>query len=83
MSERKPETDAGFSDATWAYNRWPTIGLYTGAGVGVALGVVFYWWWLWTALLAGGLAVAGCLGGFGLARLVHGRAARRPEDAGR
>ncbi len=81
MSDRKTQSTSGFSDATWAYNRWPTIGLYTGAGVGAALGVAFYVGWLWTIVYTIVLAAAGCLAGFVLARVVHGRTAQRREDA--
>ena len=81
MSERKGQSASGFSDATWALNRWPTIGLYTGAGVGAALGVVFAVGWLWTFVSIVALAVTGCLAGFVLAKLIHGRTARRREDA--
>ena len=66
------EPDIG--DAAWAHNRWPTIGLYTGAGIGVLLGVVFYSGWVWTVLFIIGLATAGCLLGFAAAILVYGLA---------
>ena len=71
-------TDLG--DAAWAHNRWPTVGLFTGGGVGLLLGIVFYIGWLWTLLLAVCLAVAGCVTGVGLAALIYGKADERPDD---
>ncbi len=71
MSDQKPEPDLIVTDASWAHNRWPTIGLYTGAGLGVVMGVVFVPGWMWALgyVIAG--AIAGCLLGLGLAKLVY------------
>ena len=60
-------------DAAWAHNRWPTIGLYTGAGVGLLMGVAFVsGWWMTIAFIVA-LAVTGCLVGLGLAGIVFRR----------
>ena len=59
MSERGPES----SDATWAHNRWPTIGLYTGAGLAVVFGILLGVGWMWTIVGVVGLALLGCFGG--------------------
>ena len=58
-------------DAAWAHNRWPTIGLYTGAGVGLLMGIAFVSGWLWTIAFVAALAVLGCLVGLGLAGIVY------------
>ncbi len=72
MSERKPEHGI-ISDASWAHNRWPTIGLYTGAGLGVVMGVVFVPGWMWALgyVIAG--AIVGCLLALGLVKLIYWR----------
>ncbi len=70
----RAEPAADISDATWAHNRWPTIGLYTGAGIGFAVGVVFVAGWLLTIAYTVGLGVLGLLVGLGLAVLIYGRA---------
>lgn len=71
MSGSEPGRGADLGDAAWAHNRWPTVGLFSGAGVGLVLGLVFESGWLWTALFVVALAVGGCLGGAGLAALVY------------
>ena len=58
-------------DAAWAHNRWPTIGLYTGGGVGLLMGIAFVSGWLWTIGFVVALAVLGCLVGLGLAGIVY------------
>jgi len=70
-------------DAAWAHNRWPTIGLYTGAGVGLLVGVAFVSGWLWTIGFVVALAVTGCLLGLGLAGLVYRRAGAVSRSPGR
>ncbi len=72
MSERKPEHGI-ISDASWAHNRWPTIGLYTGAGLGAVMSVVFVPGWMWALgyVIAG--AIAGCVLGLGLVKLIYWR----------
>jgi hypothetical protein len=61
------------SAAARAHGQWPTIGLFTGAGVGFALGVLFEyhvgWWMVSLFLVLGGFA--GCLGGFLAALIVY------------
>ena len=59
------------SDAAWAHNRWPTIGLYAGAGIGLLVGIVFVLGWRWTVAYIAVLAVTGCLVGFGLAQVIY------------
>jgi len=81
-SSRLAEAETSESvDAAWAHNRWPTIGLYTGAGVGLLMGVAFVsGWWMTIAFIVA-LAVTGCLVGLGLAGIVFrrvGAASRSP-----
>ena len=61
-------------DAAWAHNRWPTIGLYTGAGLGLLMGIAFVSGWLLTIGFVVGLGVIGCLVGLGLAGVMYRRA---------
>ncbi len=82
MSATEPGGGADLGDAAWAHNRWPTVGLFSGAGVGLVLGLVFESGWLWTSLYVVGLAVCGCLGGLGLAALVYRDSDDRPGDEG-
>ena len=82
MTNRRPSNNSDIGAAAWAYNRWPTIGLFVGAGVGLAVAVLVLASWLWLvgAILAG--AVAGCLFGVGLARVVYsGSGNTRESDA--
>ncbi len=62
-------TDVG--DAAWAHNRWPTIGLYAGAGIGAMVALIFYPGWLLTITFVVVLAIAGGLVGFGAAKLLY------------
>lgn len=70
MTQRDSLPDIG--DATWAHNRWPTVGLFTGAGIGAALGVVFFVGPLRTILFAAVLGAGGLLAGWLLAAAVYG-----------
>lgn len=72
MKPRPPRRGPDVGDAAWAHNRWPTVGLYTGGGVGLLLGVVFYSGVWWTILYVIALAAAGCLLGFAAAILMYG-----------
>ena len=74
MNDRKPQPTSDPGDAAWAYNRWPTVGLFTGAGLGAMLGVVFppFGWFKLVAFIVTG-AITGCLLGFVTARIVFGR----------
>ena len=80
MTNDDPNTKPGIGDAAWAYNRWPTIGLFTGLGIGVVLSVSFPVGWVRGILivLAGG--VVGCVLGLILAKLIYGRANHRDDD---
>ena len=82
MSDRKEQSASDIGDAAWAYNRWPTIGLYTGGGLGAMLGMVFPpfgWLRLLIFIVAG--AIGGCVLGFITARVIFGRSAdERIED---
>lgn len=71
-----PEPIPDISDAAWAHNRWPTVGLYCGAGIGLLLAVVFYQAWYWAVLYVVAGAVAGCLFGFAAAFLTYGSVRR-------
>ncbi len=81
MSDRKSEPVPDIGDATWAHNRWPVVGLYTGAGVGLALGVIFWGGFFWTVLYSAGLSVLGCLLGYALAILIYGRPGRHDRGS--
>ena len=69
MSERLQE----ISDATWAHNRWPTIGLYTGAGIAAVFGILLGLGWVWTIAGIFGLALLGCFGGVAVAKITYWR----------
>ena len=69
-------------DAAWAHNRWPTIGLYAGAGVGLLMGIAFVSGWLVTIAYIVALAVTGCLVGLGLAGIVFRRAGAASRSPG-
>lgn len=82
MSDRKEKPASDIGDAAWAYNRWPTVGLFTGGGLGAMLGVVFppFGWLKLVAFIVVGL-LAGCAVGFFTARVVFGRNVnKRHED---
>ena len=78
MNEHDPGPDLG--DATWAHNRWPTIGLYTGAGVGAVLGIMFLVGWLWTILYIVTLAITGCIVGLVAAKVTFWGSPQGPID---
>lgn len=74
MNTQKSQSTPDPGDAAWAYNRWPTIGLYTGGGLGAILGVVFppFGWLKLIAIIVVG-AIGGCVLGFISARVFFGR----------
>ena len=74
MSDRKKQSTSDIGDAAWAYNRWPTIGLFTGAGLGAMLAVVFppFGWFKLIAFFVAG-AIGGCALGSVTARVIFGR----------
>lgn len=74
MSTQKSQTTPDPGDAAWAYNRWPTVGLFTGAGLAAILGVVFppFGWFKLIAFIVVG-AIGGCVLGFITARIIFGR----------
>ncbi len=80
MTNDDPNTRSGIGDAAWAYNRWPTIGLFTGLGIGVVLSVSFPVGWIRGILIALGSGVVGCVLGLILAKLIYGRANQRDAD---
>ena len=80
MTNDDPNTRSGIGDAAWAYNRWPTIGLFTGLGIGVVLSVSFPVGWIRGILIALGSGVVGCVLGLILAKLIYGRANHRDAD---
>lgn len=69
--DRHPDSMTDVGDAAWAHNRWPTIGLYAGAGIGAFLGLVFYAGWFWTILYIVVLAIVGGVLGFVAAKLMY------------
>lgn len=71
MTNNDPNTRSGIGDAAWAYNRWPTIGLFTGLGLGVVLGVSFPVGWFGMILLPIAGSVIGCVLGLVLAKLFY------------
>ncbi len=68
-SHELPMSDVG--DAAWAHNRWPTIGIYSGAGIGAMVALVFYPGWLLTITYVVVLAIVGGLLGFAAAKLIY------------
>ena len=80
MTHDDPNTRSGIGDAAWAYNRWPTIGLFTGLGIGVVLSVSFPVGWIRGVLIALAGGVVGCVLGLILAKLIYGRANQRDDD---
>ncbi|MCH8315793.1 MAG: hypothetical protein IIA64_07455 [Planctomycetes bacterium] len=80
MTNDDPNTRSGIGDAAWAYNRWPTIGLFTGLGIGVVLSVSFPVGWIRGILIALGSGIVGCVLGLLLAKLIYGRANHRDDD---
>ena len=80
MTNDDPNTRSGIGDAAWAYNRWPTIGLFTGLGIGVVLSVSFPVGWIRGILIALGSGIVGCVLGLVLAKLIYGRANQRDDD---
>lgn len=80
MTNDDPNTRSGIGDAAWAYNRWPTIGLFTGLGIGVVLSVSFPVGWIRGILIALGSGIVGCVLGLLLAKLIYGRANHRDAD---
>jgi len=76
-SERVAAETPESIDAAWAHNRWPTIGLHTGAGCGLLMGIAFVSGWVWTLVYTLVLGVIGCGLGFGLAVIVFRRPRRR------
>lgn len=71
MTNDDPNRRSGIGDAAWAQNRWPTIGLFTGLGLGIVLGVSFPVGWLWMILLPIAGSVFGCVLGLVLAKLFY------------
>ncbi len=80
MNDRPSNSRKGIGDAAWAYNRWPTIGLFTGIGIGVVLGVSFPLGWILGILVALAGGGVGCVLGLILAKLIYGRASQRDDD---
>ena len=80
MTHDDQNTRSGIGDAAWAYNRWPTIGLFTGLGIGVVLSVSFPVGWIRGILIALGSGIVGCVLGLILAKLIYGRANHRDDD---
>lgn len=66
-------------DGAWAHNRWPTIGLYTGAGIGLLMGIAFVSGLLLTIAFIVALAVIGCVAGLALAAVVYRGAVKAAE----
>ena len=82
MDTQKSQSTPDPGDAAWAYNRWPTVGLFTGAGLSTMLGLVFppFGWFKLVAFIVVG-ALGGCVLGFITARVIFGRAVdKRLED---
>lgn len=74
MNPQKSQSTPDPGDAAWAYNRWPTVGLFTGAGLAATLGVVFPpFGWLKLIVLVVAGAIGGCILGFITARVIFGR----------
>ncbi len=80
MNDRPSNSRKGIGDAAWTYNRWPTIGLFTGIGIGAVLGVSFPLGWILGVLVALTAGGVGCVLGLILATLIYGRASHRDDD---
>ena len=80
MANDDLNTRSGIGDAAWAQNRWPTIGLFTGLGIGVVLSFSFPVGWIWGILLTLAGGVVGCALGFVSARVFYGRPGRERDD---
>ena len=83
MSDRKEQSTSDIGDAAWAYHRWPTVGIFTGSGLGAVLALIFppFGWLKLIAFTVGG-AIGGCILGFISARVIFGRAVdERHEDS--
>ena len=80
MANDDPNTRSGIGDAAWAYNRWPTIGLFAGIGICVVLSFSFPVGWIWGILLTLAGGVVGCVLGFAAARVFYGRIGRQQDD---
>ena len=72
MTDNGDNTEVQIADAAWAHNRWPMIGFFSGAGMGLVLGVVTAAGMLWTLVYIVALTVFGCAMGFIIARMVYG-----------
>ena len=82
MTERSRASQTDIGDAAWAYNRWPTIGLWAGGGIGLLLSVLFGAGWLIVLGSIAGGAIGGCLLGVVLAVVIYpSRAVSRETDA--
>ena len=71
MTNEDPSTRSGPGDAAWAQNRWPTIGLFTGLGLGIVVAVSFPVGWLLMILLPIAGSATGCVLGLVLAKLFY------------
>ncbi len=74
MNDLKEKSASDIGDAAWAYNRWPTVGLFTGGCLSALLGLIFPVGWLW---VVGFLVIGSIVGGFlGYlsARIIYGKA---------
>ena len=76
MARRSIQRRGGIGESAWAHYRWPRIGGYAGAGVGLVLGVVRVAGWFQTIGLVVLLGIGGGLVGFILAKVVY----RHAED---
>ncbi len=71
MTNEDPSTRSSPGDAAWAQNRWPTIGLFTGLGLGIVLAVSIPVGWLLMILLPIAGSVVGCVLGLAFAKLFY------------
>lgn len=71
MVYRSKQRRSGIGESAWAHYRWPRIGGYAGAGVGLVLGIVRVAGWSQTIGMLVLLGVSGGLIGFILAKLVY------------
>ncbi len=71
MTSEDSSTRSGPGDAAWAQNRWPTIGLFTGLGLGIVVAVSFPVGWIWMILLPIAGSATGCVLGLVLAKLLY------------
>ena len=71
MPDPNFERTTDYADAAMAHNRWPTIGLFVGFGLGVVSSLIFVPGLMWSIIQVIGMAIVGCFLGWALATIVY------------